>query len=350
MVFEQLEHLLTEQGFEKVASNLPEFSFFFQIENAYVNVLYVIDYRQELYITQDQYMHIREKIQDFFHKKAMYDVHILSLLICADTEKARQLCVNDTFCWLINPIENRLLVYENQVSDFYGMKDILEKFLYDISKDSFNNKDNSRYQDKAGGDTVTGGRIKMPWVNVILVLINVILFAVCTFTGDLLYNIGTFSVMDLIRKGEWYRIFTSMFLHMDVQHLISNMLILYYIGNVVEKYVGHMPYAIIYVLSGLAGNMLSAGYELFTGNYISSLGASGAIFGVEGALLMLAILNKGKAAEITVGRLAFAISFSLYCGFTSDYVNNMAHIGGVLMGFAALGVFWLIFGSKEEYN
>ena len=59
--------------------------------------------------------------------------------------------------------------------------------------------------------------------------------AYCSSVGELLYNIGAFSVMDLVENGEWHRIFTSMFLHADIEHLISNMLVLYYIGNVIEK-------------------------------------------------------------------------------------------------------------------
>ena len=348
MVFGQLEHLLTEQGFEKVATNLPEFSFFFRKETTYVNVLYVIDFKQGLYITQDQYWHIREKIQDFFHMKGIDNVHILSLLISEDPEQAKQLCVNDAFCWLIDPVRNRLLIYENQVDDFYGIKGVLEKFLFDISEVPEENA-NSSNEDNIEIDS-NSQRISVHWMNIILVSVNVILYIVCTFTGDLLYNIGTFGVKDLIENREWYRLFTSMFLHADIQHLVSNMLILYYIGNVVERHIGHISYIIIYFLSGLAGNIFSAGYELLTANYISSLGASGAVFGIEGAMLMLAILNKGRITGITAGRLAFAISFSLYCGFTSSYVNNMAHIGGVLMGFAAVGIFWLLFGLKEKYN
>lgn len=348
MVFEQLEHLLIEQGFDKISSNLPEFSFFFYRETTYVNVLYVIDYKLGLYITSDQYWHIREKMQGFFHEKGINDIHILSLLICADTEKARQLCAEDAFCWLIDPEQDRLLIYENQVSDFYGMKDIVERFLYDISQMPPPNQEISAGSDSGGG--ALGGQSMLPWVNIALVSVNVILFVICTFTGDLLYNIGTFSVMDLIENGEWHRIFTSSFLHADIRHLVSNMLILYYIGNVVEKCIGHLPYMIIYFLSDLSGNIFSAGYELYSQNYVSSIGASGAVFGIEGALLMLALLNRGRITEITAGRLAFAIAFSLYCGFTSTYVNNMAHIGGVLMGFAAAGIFWLLCGTKKEYN
>ena len=95
-------------------------------------------------------------------------------------------------------------------------------------------------------------------------------------------------------------------------------------------------------MSGFIGNVFSAGYEMITGFYISSVGASGAIFGVEGALLMLALLHKGKLTDVTTGRIVFSIAFSLYCGFTSSYVNNAAHVGGVIMGFLAAGIYWLL--------
>lgn len=344
MVYEQLERLLIEQGFDKVLSNLPEFSFFFRRENNYVNVLHIIDYKPELYITEDQYTHIKEKIQVFFQKKGILETHILSLIICSDTGKAKQLCGNDAFCWLIDSTENKLLLHENQIADFYGMKGILEKFLYELSKETsaergapldFGNAENGR---------------KYYICNILLVIINVFLFILCTFTGDLLYNKGAFSVMNLIEDGEWYRIFTCMFLHMDINHLVSNMLVLYYIGNVIEKQVGHIPYMIIYFLSGFVGSVFSAGYEIITGFYVSSVGASGAVFGVEGALLMLALLHKGKLADVTTGRIVFSIAFSLYCGFTSSHVNNAAHVGGVVMGFLAAGICWLLMPDirKEE--
>lgn len=349
MMFGQLEHLLIEQGFNKVPSNLPEFTFFFHGENTYVNVLHIIDYKQNLYITQDQYWHIREKIMDFFHAKGMEDVHILSLLISEDVEKAKQLCVNDRFCWLIDPAWNRLLIYEGQVDDFYGMKSLLENFLYDVSRFSSEEKDtgNSAQTSADVGENKTG---KLPLVNILLVFVNVILFVICTFTGEMLYNIGAFSVLDLTKDGGWYRVLTSMFLHADIQHLVSNMLVLYYIGNLVEKRIGHLQYVIIYFLSGIVGDIFSAGYELFTQQYVSSVGASGAVFGIEGALLFLVIINEGKIKEIAAGRLAFAIAFSLYCGFTSAYVNNMAHVGGVLTGFAAAAIFWLFSGIGKSYN
>ena len=168
--------------------------------------------------------------------------------------------------------------------------------------------------------------------------VNVIVFLICTFTGELLYNKGAFGVLEIAEDRSYYRLVTSMFLHSDINHLFSNMIVLYYVGEIVEKKVGHIPYVIIYFLSGIAGDIFSMGYELLSGDYYSSVGASGAVFGVEGALLLLMILHRGKMEHMTVSRLVFAIAFSLYCGFTGSYVNNAAHIGGVLMGFVAAAV------------
>ncbi len=133
-----------------------------------------------------------------------------------------------------------------------------------------------------------------------------------------------------------------MFLHTDVRHLFSNMIVLYYVGEIVERKLGHLRYAVLYLLSGIAGDVLSMGYELLRNDYYSSVGASGAVFGVQGALLLLVILHRGRLESLSAGRVAFVIAFSLYCGFTSSNVNNAAHIGGVLMGFALAAVFSFI--------
>ena len=189
---------------------------------------------------------------------------------------------------------------------------------------------------------------QMPWVNICLVAINVIVFLICTFTGELLYNIGEFGVKEIMNDGSYYRMFTSMFLHADTQHLFNNMIILFFVGEIVEKRIGHILYILIYFLSGFAGNIFSAGYEFLAGEYYSSVGASGAVFGVEGALLVLVLLNRGKLESITVGRLVFAMIFSLYCGFTGTNTNNAAHVGGVLFGFAATALIMFLWPQHQD--
>lgn len=332
LTLERLETLFFDRGYNKIPSNLPEFNCYCHREMQGINVLNVIDYRQGLYISEDQYAHMKQKISEFFYNKGEREIHVMTLVLCTDTEKARKLCENDSLCWMIDAQTYRLIIHETQAEDFYGWKDLLEEYLLLLAKERQRAAMSVR-EAKKPKDLRT-----LSWANIILVAVNVIVFLICTFTGDLLYNGGAFSVVELLQNGQYYRLFTSMFLHWNVEHLFSNMIVLYYVGAIVERELGTLPYMALYLLSGLAGNIFSMGYEIFVNLYGSSAGASGAVFGVEGALLLLVMANRGRLESMTVGRVAFAVVFSLYCGFTSAGINNAAHVGGVLMGFTAAAV------------
>ncbi|HJC23327.1 MAG TPA: rhomboid family intramembrane serine protease [Candidatus Eisenbergiella merdavium] len=176
---------------------------------------------------------------------------------------------------------------------------------------------------------------KIPWCSAILTAANVLVFLACQIWGNFLYAKGAFSVLYLIRNGEYYRLVTSMFLHADISHLANNLILLYFGGEIVEKTVGKVRYLILFFLSGICGNLLSAVYELTTGSFYESVGASGAVFGLTGGLLYLVVARKGMAAAISMQRMALMVVLSLYSGFQSVRVNNAAHLGGLLSGFLA---------------
>ena len=181
----------------------------------------------------------------------------------------------------------------------------------------------------------------LPFVSVVLVIINVIIFLICTFTGNLLYNMGSVSAWDLMHE-EFYRLVTSMFLHADAHHLVNNMLILFGIGYMIETELGHVRFGVYYMISGLCGNLLSAWMEIVHGEFISSIGASGAVFGLDGVLLALVLFSGKKISNVTLPRLLFMIGYSLYSGFTAENINNAAHIGGLLAGFVLASLFCAI--------
>lgn len=179
------------------------------------------------------------------------------------------------------------------------------------------------------------------------VAINIFLYIASVFSGDLLYNEGAFSLRYLLQGGQWQRLIKSMFLHADVDHLAGNMLMLYMAGELVEKYEGKRRFAILYFFSGLSGSLLYAVYEFFTGRYVDSIGASGAVFGVIGALLVIVVRHRGRYADITLGRMGFMLVYMLYMGLRTSNVNNAAHIGGLLGGMI-LTVFYMLIGNRES--
>lgn len=174
------------------------------------------------------------------------------------------------------------------------------------------------------------------WVNLLIIAVNILVFAVMEFLGStqdagLMLEWGA-AYTPLILEGQWYRLFSSMFLHFGLGHLFNNMLLLLFMGDLLEKLVGKWRYLLIYLGSGLAGNLLSLFWELRTGDMYVSAGASGAIFGVVGGVLVLVLKNRGRVQDVTVRRLGFMVLLTIYYGFQTVGVNNAAHIGGLLGG------------------
>ncbi len=137
---------------------------------------------------------------------------------------------------------------------------------------------------------------------------------------------------DLVYAGEYYRLFTSMFLHLDATHILFNGWALYLFGREVESLFGHVRFAIIYVMGGLAG---SIGSLLYTDAI--SLGASGAVFAVFAAMGVYLYQHQhlyGELARVRLMQMAalgiINIIFGLMPGMRID---NAAHIGGALGGF-----------------
>ena len=176
---------------------------------------------------------------------------------------------------------------------------------------------------------------ELPIVSGILVAANVIVYLICTFTGNLLYNIGELDAAAVLLRGEYGRIIYSMFLHAGIEHLFNNMVILFFLGAMIEKVTGHLQLLLIYLLSGIGGNICSLLYKVIAMDSMASVGASGAIFGLDGVLLAWILFDREDMPDVTPRRVVLMIVLSLYSGFTAQNIDNAAHVGGLLTGFAA---------------
>lgn len=187
-------------------------------------------------------------------------------------------------------------------------------------------------------------------VNFIIVLMNVVVFLVLSVMGDtqdavFMLNHGASWEPYILEYGEYYRLVTCIFLHFGIDHLFYNMLLLIFLGDSLEQIVGKLRYLAIYLLGGVAGNIVSVWVSAGTENYAVSAGASGAIFAVVGALLWIVIRNGGRLKGYSSQRLFLMAAFTIVNGLTTTGVDNMAHIGGLAAGFL-LGM--LLYRKKAE--
>ena len=170
-----------------------------------------------------------------------------------------------------------------------------------------------------------------------LIIINIVVFLMVEFTGlsqDTLHMLdwGAAYTPLIVEKGEVYRLFTSMFLHFGLYHLLNNMALLLFLGDTLEELVGRWRYLVIYLGGGIIGNLLSMLWDCRTGFTAVSAGASGAVFAVIGGVFVILLKNRGRIEQMTASRLLFVIVLTIYHGFQSAGVDNAAHIGGVLGG------------------
>jgi rhomboid protease GluP len=152
---------------------------------------------------------------------------------------------------------------------------------------------------------------------------------------EVLIRMGA-KVTPFIAAGEYWRLFTSMFLHIGLMHLAFNGYALLAIGTDLERLFGHGRFLAIYLLSGLMGSLASYAFK-----YSLAAGASGAIFGLIGALAAFFAIHRERLGAWGRNRLiniAFLVALNLFLGFRPNSgIDNLAHIGGLLAG---LGLGW----------
>jgi rhomboid protease GluP len=137
----------------------------------------------------------------------------------------------------------------------------------------------------------------------------------------------------LIAQGEWWRLVTAMFLHIGLLHLAFNSLALYVFGGLIESALGSARMLALYLVTGFAASVASF---TFGSPGIAAAGASGAIFGMLGAWLVYNLRRRSLSlARSNVQSALFLIGINLVFGFTVPGIDNIAHIGGLVSGFAA---------------
>ncbi len=171
---------------------------------------------------------------------------------------------------------------------------------------------------------------RKPTATYILIVINVMVYLFLTLydrSGTIGYLLANNRL--LVKSGEFYRLFTSMFEHVDFWHLLFNMYALYVIGPQVERYYGRFKYLLIYFISGLLGNLFSC---VFMGDLTFSLGASGAIFGLLGSVAYFTYYYRATLQGLLRSQVIPVILLNLVIGFMVPSIDVSAHLGGLIGG------------------
>jgi membrane associated rhomboid family serine protease len=183
----------------------------------------------------------------------------------------------------------------------------------------------------------------------LLIAINVIAYVWLTSTGGLssdraLFDHGALLGIACTQDGQWWRILTGAFLHGGLLHVAFNMFALYQVGTIVELLFGKLRYVALYAVS-LAGSGLAV---VYVAPNDLTVGASGAIFGLFGALVAVG-LRLGPRGRGLIGQVLPVIVINLVLTFTIPNISAAGHIGGLITGFLAGLVLFMVPSRQRDY-
>lgn len=237
-------------------------------------------------------------------------------------------------------LKNNYLVNANKESILKKNKTVL-KFFPDISQNLKFTEEGSNLYQKINNDILKKNMEqtekinelfspKKPIITYILLGIISVIFILMYIFGNgstdikTLYNFG-----GLVKDGNYLRLIISIFLHIGFIHLVMNAWALKILGEQTEKFYGHIKMVIIFLYSGIIGNLLSI---ILMGDNVISAGASGAIFGLMGAILYFSLNQRTYMAEALKKEILPVIIINIMLGFMISGINMYAHIGGLIGG------------------
>ena len=188
--------------------------------------------------------------------------------------------------------------------------------------------------------TVAGGApISKPAVTYTLIGINVAIF-VLQFTVGVNAVAGDWGMwpVGIAVGGEWWRLVTAAFLHGSFLHVAFNMYVLFALGPTLERILGHGRYLTLYLLAALGGGVAS---YVFSDIRTVSVGASGAIFGLMGALVVA-----GRRLRYDITQVLILLGINVVIGFVSPGVDWRAHLGGLVTGAVVAAI--MVFPEKRH--
>lgn len=323
MFEKKIEYVLNQNGFSDMRIKNEELQVYCrERENVFQMVMLVFcrggfrpspgEFEQ---VKQQLYLHVQQQYRQIAQE-------LLTIFVTDSVEGMSELCRLDGNAWVVDAQSGRLILYENQRSDVFGLRQPLQQVLSGETSDV---------------REIAGHVGKIPWVTIGLAVANVAVFLFLEWLGNtndsmFMFRHGASYPDAVVQDGEWWRMVTCTFLHFGMEHLLNNMLLLICLGVRLEDYCGKIRFSLIYLISAVGSSALSLWNMLQSGDYAVSAGASGAIYGLAGALLVIAIKNRGKVEGLTTRDLLILLVLSIYFGFTTANVDNWGHIGGMLAG------------------
>ena len=343
MLLKDMVRLIVQMGYQRVPVNVSDILLFGIRQEEQTKYILLADTSfhggQEVAAIKGMIWQIGYKLR----QREPY-CELLSIVITQEISKYRVLNEMEDMVWFIDQLENRLMIFENQKGDYKEVQNQVEQLLESYSVDT---------EQKSVSVQKKDGKDRLPVVSFILVGLNLLIYFI------MYHGINSSQCVELIQKfgllwtrvlenGEVYRLFTSMFLHFDIGHVFNNMLTLFFVGQLLEQVIPMIKYIMIYLGAGIIGGIVSMGYHMYIQENVLSVGASGAVFGLIGAMIYIAVRYRNQLIQISMHQIVLFLILSVATGLGEQNIDNAAHVGGFLGGILLAAILVKNQNNKER--
>lgn len=363
-MIEKLQQAFTKKGYGRIQTSAAEVTGFYKEVGGQGYCVCIIDDRHNFLNVTGKKDYLIRQMGLFLQEKRGVSCACLGVVITNQLERTKKYAVGAEKYWLVDEYAGRLIVYEEQPAEFLDMRSCVEAVLYaeqayGSTKSTFQSdrkygsKENipygNRYYRSPDVQRKTKGRVQafhLTPVNTCLVIINVVLFLILEFMGntesaEFIYQYGGMTIESVMEYHQYWRLLSCAFLHFGISHLCSNMLVLAFVGDNLERALGSVKYLVLYLLGGMGSSFLSCLWMFLNEEYnVVSAGASGAVFAVLGGIFYVLLKNHGHKDDLSTAKVGIFLVFSILQGFTSVTTNNSAHISGLLIGVVLAAVLY----------
>ena len=327
MIIKKIIPVLSNHNFNIMKNTNPQYYFFCKDTKESFSTIVVIDDIKYPNKTDSLLLSsIKESLEKTFFLRGYRQVEVLFVIFTNNPFDYKSLADSDFIFWLSDMNNQRIISYSDNDSNFSDIRTELEVAL---NKPAPKTLQNTSYYLKY---------IKnKPTFAILFAILNIMISIGVELFADLddatyFYSIGCLEWSHVLEYGEYYRLFTSIFIHFGLSHLANNMISLLAIGSQLEPAIGHIKFVIIYILSGLCGSLTSVFYHAHMEESVVSAGASGAIYGIFGAYAIFALFDKLKGNSVPATRIALISLLMLSSGMSSSSIDNAGHLGGIISG------------------
>lgn len=342
-IFEILASYFNARHFQSIPTDIDNVSMFATYQKSSLYLVNLIALGKDYVFDKERYEQYRNTTRAQFAQVQSDKVILLNIMIVDDPSVIYDHVdytpnLAEDFVdvhWIVDSKEKDLVIPDKQLKSVLGLEKPIKELITTGIQEFYE---------------LTRMR-KPSHISFVFILINVVMWVILEYNGgstnlETLLRFGAINVDWILATGQYWRLISSVFLHIGFAHLAYNVFALYIFGSRLEKYINIPQYLFIYIFSGFIGGLFSFGGSMLMDTNSIAAGASGAIYGLLGAILILSKASGQSIDGLNSYMMWLIFIFGIVFSVVSPSVDAFAHVGGFVGGLVASTPI-VIFGKRQ---